>query len=221
MSASIRQVSNNCGKGASIATQANNETKQTRQVMKSLELSAQEIGNVIETIREIADKTNLLALNATIEAASAGESGKGFAVVANEVKDLARQSAAATEKIQQQIEEVQKTTITSTRSLEQVSQVIEEVYNISTAIASEVEGQAVTTNEIAKSVTYVSKASQDLKTDIKNVSEKAEVVADNIKKVCTGLSLTLKNAELIDTDAGKLVGISKKLANIVQYFRLK
>lgn len=221
MSASIKQVSNNCGRGASIATQANNETKQTRQIMKSLESSAQEIGNVVEIIRDIADKTNLLALNATIEAASAGESGKGFAVVANEVKDLARQSAAATEKIQQQVEGVRKATTTSIQSLEQVSQVIEEVYNVSNSIASEVEGQATTTNEIARSVTYVSKASQDLNADIKNVSKKAEVVADNIKKVCTGLNLTLKNAESIDTDASKLLGISKILVNIVQYFRLK
>ncbi len=121
--------------------------------MSSLGESSAEIGQVIKVITGIAQQTNLLALNATIEAARAGEAGKGFAVVANEVKELAKATAEATEDISQKIEAIQGNTASAVSAIGEITHVISQINDIQTTIASAVEEQTATTNEIARSVT--------------------------------------------------------------------
>ena len=129
----------------------------TNETVKKLGESSQEIGNVIKVITSIAQQTNLLALNATIEAARAGEAGKGFAVVANEVKELAKQTAKATEDIGQKIDAIQGDTKGAVKAIEEIGTIINQINDISNSIASAVEEQTVTTNEIGRSVTEASK----------------------------------------------------------------
>ena len=133
-----------------------------------------------ETITEISEQTNLLALNATIEAARAGEAGKGFAVVANEIKELARQTAAATVNIKDRINEIQSTTSTTVVDIEKISKVIIEINNVISGIATAVEEQSVASNEIAGNI---SQASQGLVEVNENVAQSTTVVADITREI--------------------------------------
>jgi methyl-accepting chemotaxis protein len=134
--------------------------------MLKLGSSSHEIGKVIKVITSIAQQTNLLALNATIEAARAGEAGKGFAVVANEVKELAKQTAKATEEIGQKIEAIQGGTKDAVRAIEEIGTIINEINDISNSIASAVEEQTVTTNEIGRSVSEAAQGINEIATNI-------------------------------------------------------
>jgi methyl-accepting chemotaxis protein len=142
--------------------------------VKKLGESSQEIGNVIKVITSIAQQTNLLALNATIEAARAGEAGKGFAVVANEVKELAKQTAKATEDIGQKIDAIQGDTKGAVQAIEEIGTIINQINDISNSIASAVEEQTVTTNEIGRSVTEASKGVGDIAKNIGGVAVAAK-----------------------------------------------
>ncbi len=128
-----------------------------------------------ETINEISEQTNLLALNATIEAARAGEAGKGFAVVANEIKELARQTAAATVDIKNQINDMQATTATTVEDIEKISEVIAEINNVINGIATAVEEQSMASNEIAGNI---SQASLGIAEVNENVAQSTVVIAD-------------------------------------------
>jgi methyl-accepting chemotaxis protein len=141
--------------------------------MKNLGESSREIGNVIKVITSIAQQTNLLALNATIEAARAGEAGKGFAVVANEVKELAKQTAKATEEISQKIEAIQGVTKGAVTAIEEISTIINQINDISNSIASAVEEQTATTNEIGRSVNEAAQGVNDIAKNIGGVATAA------------------------------------------------
>ena len=132
---------------------------------------AQKIGDVVKLIQDIAAQTNLLALNATIEAARAGEAGKGFAVVASEVKNLANQTAKATEEISQQINTNQLSTKEAVSAIEEIAATIVSVNEIATAIASAVEEQGAATREIARNVQEASQGTQDVTSNISGVSK--------------------------------------------------
>jgi methyl-accepting chemotaxis protein len=170
MQASIREISKNANESARVAKNAVNVAHSTNETVKKLGESSQEIGNVIKVITSIAQQTNLLALNATIEAARAGEAGKGFAVVANEVKELAKQTAKATEDIGQKIEAIQGDTKGAVTAIEEISNIINQVNDISNSIASAVEEQTVTTNEIGHSVTEAAKGVGDIAKNIGGVA---------------------------------------------------
>ncbi len=167
MQASIREISKNANESARVAKNAVSVAQTTNVTVKKLGESSQEIGNVIKVITSIAQQTNLLALNATIEAARAGEAGKGFAVVANEVKELAKQTAKATEDISQRIEAIQGDTRGAVEAIEGISSIINQVNDISNSIASAVEEQTATTNEIGRSV---AEAAQGIGNIAKNIS---------------------------------------------------
>jgi methyl-accepting chemotaxis protein len=149
---SIWEISTKASRASSVAVEAAGRAKETNSTVAKLGDSSEEIGQVIEVITSIAKQTNLLALNATIEAARAGESGKGFAVVANEVKELAKQTSEATEQIAQQVTAIQDDTRNSVEAIELITVVIDEIASIQISIASAVEQQTATTNEIARSV---------------------------------------------------------------------
>jgi methyl-accepting chemotaxis protein len=191
MQASIREIAKNANDSARVAKNAVVMAQSTNETMKKLGDSSQEIGNVIKVITSIAQQTNLLALNATIEAARAGEAGKGFAVVANEVKELAKQTAKATEEISQKIEATQEVTVGAVAAIEEISAIINQINDISNSIASAVEEQTVTTNEIGRSVTEAAQGVNDIAKNIGGVATAAKETtqgANNTKAAAAQLS---------------------------------
>ena len=173
MQVSIREISKNANEAARVAKNAVIVAESTNNIMGKLGDSSKEIGKVIKVITSIAQQTNLLALNATIEAARAGEAGKGFAVVANEVKELAKQTATATEDIGQKIEAIQTDTRGAVDAIGEISNIINQISDISNSIASAVEEQSVTTNEIGRNVAEAAKGVGDIAKNISGVASAA------------------------------------------------
>ena len=158
---------------ATVAAGAVEEANRADGMIQSLVQAAQKIGEVVELITSIADQTNLLALNATIEAARAGDAGKGFAVVAAEVKNLANQTAKATEEIGSQIGGIQTATKDSVAAIKSIGKVIGEINQISSAIAAAVEEQGAATKEIARNVEQASAGTKDVSSNIAGVTQAA------------------------------------------------
>ncbi|WP_138758470.1 methyl-accepting chemotaxis protein [Modestobacter altitudinis] len=173
MGASIREISQNANEAARVATQAVGEAEATTATITQLGTSSQEIGAVVKTITSIAEQTNLLALNATIEAARAGEAGKGFAVVANEVKELAQETARATEDIARRVEAIQGHTSGAVSAIGRISEIIGAINDYQLTIASAVEEQTATTNEMSRSVQEAAGGSTEIATNITGVSTAA------------------------------------------------
>jgi methyl-accepting chemotaxis protein len=203
MQASIREIAKNANESARVAKNAVTVAHSTNETVKKLGESSQEIGNVIKVITSIAQQTNLLALNATIEAARAGEAGKGFAVVANEVKELAKQTAKATEDIGRKIDAIQSDTKGAVTAIEEIGNIINQINDISNNIASAVEEQSVTTNEIGRSVTEASKGVGDIAKNIGGVA----LAAQNTTQ---GANDTQKAAQELSQMASRLQTVISK-----------
>jgi methyl-accepting chemotaxis protein len=206
MLASIREIAKNSSEAARIAKTAVAAADATNQTVAKLGESSQEIGKVIKVITSIAQQTNLLALNATIEAARAGEAGKGFAVVANEVKELAKETAKATEEISQKIEAIQADTKGAVKAIAEISTIIAQINDISNTIASAVEEQTATTNEMGRNLTEASKG----------VSE----IARNITGVATAAQNTSQGAADVQKAARALSEMAAQLQTLVSKFRI-
>jgi methyl-accepting chemotaxis protein len=203
MQASICEISKSANEAARVAKSAVTVAETTNQTISKLGESSVEIGKVIKVITSIAQQTNLLALNATIEAARAGEAGKGFAVVANEVKELAKQTAKATEEIGQKIEAIQADTKGAVHAIGEISTVINQINDISNNIASAVEEQTVTTNEIGRNVTEAAKGTGDI---AKNISG----VATAARETTQGANDTQKAAQALSELAAQLQALVVK-----------
>jgi methyl-accepting chemotaxis protein len=174
MSASIGEIAKNASTAAKVAGEALKAATETNATVTKLGESSAEIGQVIKVITSIAQQTNLLALNATIEAARAGEAGKGFAVVANEVKELAKQTAKATEDISQRIAAIQTDAKSAVEAIQIISGIIGRVNDISTTIATAVEEQSATTSEMSRNVSEAAKGSGEVAKNITGVAQAAQ-----------------------------------------------
>lgn len=204
MSTSISEIAQNAGQAASVTHSAKSKAEDSQNIMDLLGNSAKEIGVVVEVIKGIASQTNLLALNATIEAASAGEAGKGFAVVANEVKELAKQSAAATEDIRAKIEEIQARTSQAVDAITEIASIVEEVNDINRTIANAVEEQSATTNEIGTNISEGARGSAE--------------ISENIASLAELSGKTAKSAEESQAAVQKLSQMSTDLKALVAQF---
>ncbi|PSH04564.1 MAG: methyl-accepting chemotaxis protein [Acidobacteria bacterium] len=177
MGASIKEIAKSTAEATRVANMAVKTAGATNQTIAKLGQSSAEIGQVIKVITSIAQQTNLLALNATIEAARAGEAGKGFAVVANEVKELAKETAKATEDISQKIEAIQGDTKGAVSAIGEISGIIAQISDIQNTIASAIEEQSATTNEIIRNLSEAAKGSSDISRNIGGVAEAARVTS--------------------------------------------
>jgi methyl-accepting chemotaxis protein len=174
MGISIKEIARNATEASKVATSAVRVAETTTAAVSRLGDSSTEIGEVIKVITAIAQQTNLLALNATIEAARAGEAGKGFAVVASEVKELAKQTARATEDISGKIAAIQSDTKAAVEAIASISAVIDQVNEISSTIATAVEEQNATTNEMSRNVSEAAHSSGEINGSIAGVAKAAE-----------------------------------------------
>ncbi len=219
MSSSLSEVAKNCAEGARMSSEADGKARAAGETMGALNTSAEEIGKVIEAISDIADQTKLLALNATIEAASAGEAGKGFAVVANEVKELARQTAQATEEIGRLIGEMQNNTTQAVGATGAISELIGELNRTVQTIASAVEEQSATTNEIAQNVGNASQAATDISRNIQEASGGANEVSRNIQGLNEVAGTVKSGAEQTNTGSNELAEMAARLRELVGQFK--
>ncbi len=206
MGASIKEIAKNATEAAKVATSAVKVAETTTATVSKLGDSSTEIGQVIKVITSIAQQTNLLALNATIEAARAGEAGKGFAVVANEVKELAKETAKATEDISRKIEAIQTDTKAAVDAIATISDVINQINGISSTIATAVEEQNATTNEMARNVSEAAHGSGEITSNIAGVAQAAESTS-------RGANDTQKAAQ-------QLVETSAELRRLVEQFKI-
>jgi methyl-accepting chemotaxis protein len=197
MGASIREIAKNATEAAKVATTAVKIAQTTTSIVAKLGDSSTEVGQVIKVITSIAQQTKLLALNATIEAARAGEAGKGFAVVANEVKELAKETAKATEDIGQKIEAIQGDTKGAVQAIAEISSVINQINDISNTIASAVEEQTVTTNEIGRNVAEAARGTNE-------IAKNNTGVADAARSTTAGTVDTEKAARALSQMAAQL-----------------
>jgi len=206
MSATIKDIARNAGEAAKVASEAVKTAQTTNAIVSKLGESSTEIGEVIKVITSIAQQTNLLALNATIEAARAGEAGKGFAVVANEVKELAKQTASATEDISRKITTIQEDTKGAVEAIASIDAVIHQINDISNTIATAVEEQSATTNEMSRNVLEAARGSESITQNISGVAQTAQS--------------TSSTAHDSQKAAAQLADLSTQLRSLVEQFKL-
>ena len=219
MTATIGEIASNSEKARRITGEATRQATRITEQMTQLGQAAREIGKVTETINEISSQTNLLALNATIEAARAGSAGKGFAVVANEIKQLAQQTASATEDIKNRIGGVQSSAASGIAEIEKVTQVIHEVSDIVSSIAAAIEEQATVTKDIARNIATASSEVGDASGRISQASQVSTEIAGDIADVDQAAAQMAGGSQEVQTTVVELSKLAEKLHATVARFR--
>jgi methyl-accepting chemotaxis protein len=226
MSATVNEVTKNTEHAANVSKTAAEKATTTQGLMRKLGESAESVGKVVQVIDEIAEKTNLLALNASIEAARAGDAGKGFNVVANEVKDLSKQTAEATQNIVEQINEMQQNTQTSIAAITEIVEVINELNSVNLTIAGAVEEQSVTTNEVSqttadaagsleevsRNVAEVSRAANDIAGNASSMSNLIQDISNNVRETAQGANEVSAGTESLQESVGDVSDGSRKVS---------
>jgi methyl-accepting chemotaxis protein len=220
MTTTIGEIAGNSEKARRITEQATSQAASISEQMIKLGEAAQLIGKVTETITEISSQTNLLALNATIEAARAGSAGKGFAVVANEIKELAKQTAAATEDIKGKIAAVQSSTSTGIAEIDKITQVIHDVSDIVGSIAAAIEEQSAVTKDIARNIAEASTGVRDANKRVSETSQATADIAKEIAGVDHAAGDMAEGSEQVKTSATELSKVAEQLQATVQRFKV-
>lgn len=220
MSATINEIAENAEKARSVSAGAVDQAGHASVKMDELGGAAEKIGKVTETINEISEQTNLLALNATIEAARAGEAGKGFAVVANEIKELAKQTADATQDIKTLIDDVQSTTRSAGNEISEISRIIGGVNDIVSTIATAVEEQTATTSEITQNISQASQGMQEVNESVSQSSAVSGEITRDISEIAIAGQSVSSNTGEIKLAAQELQSTAQNLSDIVGNFKI-
>jgi methyl-accepting chemotaxis protein len=220
MTATINEIAVNTEKGRQIAEEAVGQTAHASKQIEELGTAAQQIGKVVETITEISEQVNLLALNATIEAARAGDAGKGFAVVANEIKDLAKQTAAASGEIKQQVEGIQNSTQGTVAEITSIAAVVAKVSEIVTTIATAVEEQSVTTKDIAGNVARASEGVTEVNKSVSETSRTAAAITEDIADVTQASGEISNSSSQVNESSSDLSRLAETLTSMVGQFKI-
>jgi methyl-accepting chemotaxis protein len=220
MSSTIDQIANNAEKARSISSEATQKSAGASSNMDQLGAAANSIGKVIETITDISEQVNLLALNATIEAARAGEAGKGFAVVANEIKELANQTAEATQNIKGEIEGIQGTTSITVSQIAEITKVITEVNSVVASIAAAVEQQSTASKEIASNVAEASTGIQEVNENVNQSSSVSGEICRDIADVSSSMNEMATSSSQVNLSAQELSKLSESLKQMVDQFKI-
>ena len=219
MTTTINEIAKKSENARTISKEAVAQASETTKRMEKLREAANSIGNVTQTIADISDQTNLLALNATIEAARAGDVGKGFAVVANEIKELAKQTAGATQEIRNQIEGIQGSTSETIDQIDKISEVIHNINGIVSGIAAAVDEQSSTTKEIAGNVGQASQGMQDVNENVAQSSIVSGEIAREIAGVNEFSNQLSGNSDQMNQSAASLSQLANELNALVDKFK--
>jgi methyl-accepting chemotaxis protein len=221
MSATVNEIAGNAEKTKSIADNAVSKSEKTSKRMDELGDAAKQIGAVIDTITDISDQTNLLALNATIEAARAGEAGKGFAVVANEIKELATQTVDATTDIKEKISLIQNATENSVGDMSEIKEIIVEINDFINTIATAVEEQSVSSDEISNNVNQAAQGVQEVNENVTQSSQVSSEIAKDISEVNRAVGVIDDLGKNINEKSLDLSAASEKLRKLVKGFKIE
>ena len=220
MTSVINEIAQNTEKARTTTAKAVSDAGSASEKVDELGKAADEIGKVTETITEISEQTNLLALNATIEAARAGEAGKGFAVVANEIKELAKQTASATEEIRNKIDGIQNSTDETVTRIGQITNIINDVNDIVTTIATAVEEQSVSTQEIADNVLQASQGITEVTENVAQVSIVTNEIAGDIADVNNASSEIETGSSQVNVNAEGLSKLAEEIKELISRFKV-
>lgn len=220
MTATINEIAHNAENASSRTSRAVKQSSNALQKMTELSEAAQAIGQVTETIMEISEQTNLLALNATIEAARAGEAGKGFAVVANEIKELANQTAGATQNIKAQIDSVQLTSASTGQEIAEISKIIDGINDIVGTIATAVEEQSAATKEISTNINHASQGIQEVNVNVNESSSAAFEISNNIHQVKNSANQMADSSGQVQISAENLANMAAEMNEMVDQFKI-
>ncbi len=214
----ISQIAENSGNAQSIIKNATQSFVEVSEVVQELGKAAREIDVVTDSIRNVSEQVNLLALNATIEAARAGEAGKGFAVVAHEIKELAKQTATATNNADEKLRWMQSKTTETTEMIRQIPEIMDKATHSVNSIATAVEEQSASTKEIAENMAKASDAVSEVRDNIARSAEASESVSERVRTVDDSTQQILSESESVNQHAGNLSQLAEEIKNEVHRF---